>query len=154
MILGVRQRRIPFQKASEVYFLGSVSQSISPLVLGECDWSRRDVWSGRPLLLPRLSLDKTWVCLVFWADRIQQQVAKRWVLLMVPGSHFSYAPQELPVTEVGSCLESWLLLSSPILWVTLHSWKSYWTQGREDTRGDKEARLGQEHLQVLAEEMS
>lgn len=72
---------------------------------------------------------------------------------MAPGSHFSYAPQELPVTEVGSCPESWLL-SSPILWVTLHSWKSCWTQGRENARGDKEARLGQEYLQVLAEEMS
>lgn len=60
---------------------------------------------------------------------------------MAPGSHFSYAPQELPVTEVGSCPESWLLLASPILWVTVHSWKSCWTQGREDARGDRRSEI-------------
>ena len=73
---------------------------------------------------------------------------------MAPGSHFSYAPQELPVTEVGSCPESWLLLP-PQFSGSLCILGSLVGPREGKMQGETgEARLGQEHLQVLAEEMS
>lgn len=143
-----------FEITSEVYFLGFVPQSSSRLSLGECIWLRNDVC----LPLPLLSLHKTWCVSAFRLAGFskEQQVVKSWILLMALESHFSYAPQVLPVIEANRCPEFCLSLSSPILWVILlHSWKSYWIEKScwmEEARIDR--RLGQELLQVPVDEMN